>query len=305
MNLHQLRIFHAVARHMSFSAAARELFITQPAVSLQVRALEESLGVKLLDRSTSKLELTEAGDALIRSAVAILNAEDEARRVLAEFRDASKAKLIVGTNTTGGMYLLPRILRAYRVANPNVELVLDIDATDAICDRIHQKMIDIGVVGGPIEDRRMSVEAIVEDEVVLIVSPDHPFAQRTSIALADLKSQRLIVMEPRSRTRVLVERTLRQQGLAIQPAMQLVGTEAVKKAVESNLGIGFVSSFAIEREVRLGDLRRLPIDGLQIARPLVLLHRSSKYLSPAAKRFREFLQAYVAEHTDEYQPPSL
>lgn len=114
--------------------------MTQPAVSLQVRALEKSLGVRLFDRSTRELVLTPAGTALLPSAVAMLNAEDEARRVIDELRGANKGKLIIGTNTTGGMYLLPQILRAFRASSPDIEIVLDIDATDAICEELETLM---------------------------------------------------------------------------------------------------------------------------------------------------------------------
>ena len=295
MNLHQLRVFYAVTQHRSFSAAARALFMSQPAVSQQVRALEASLGVLLFDRSATPLALTEAGRALLASATAILHAEDEARRAIAEIRDASKAKLIVGANTTGGMYLLPRILRAFRAAQPSVELVLDIDATDAICERIHAALIDLALVGGPVDDRRLNAEPVVTDEVVLIASPDHPRAAAGSLTLTELARERLIVPEPRSRTRQAVERVLRQVGLRPQPAMELVGTEAVKKAVEANLGVAFVSAYAIEHEVRGGVLCRLAVEGLRLQRPLELVHRSTKYLTPAARRFRQFVRAYLAE----------
>ncbi|HEY8476506.1 MAG TPA: LysR substrate-binding domain-containing protein [Chloroflexota bacterium] len=296
LNLHQLRIFYSVAQHRSFSAAARALFMTQPAVSLQVRALEKSLGVKLFDRSARKLELTSAGEALFRSAGAILHAEDEALRVIAELRDASKAKLLVGTNTTGGMYVLPRILRAFRAAYPEVKLVLDIDATDIICERINEKILDLGVVGGPLVDRRLTVESIVDDEVVLIASPDNPLAAKGRITPPDLVGQPLIVPEPRSRTRQVVEQSLREVGLSVRPAMQLVGTEAVKKAVEANLGVAFVSVYATECEVAQGTLRVIPVEGLRIRRPLVLVYRSTKFLTPSAKRFRHFVRSYAVQH---------
>ncbi|MBI4493088.1 MAG: LysR family transcriptional regulator [Chloroflexi bacterium] len=294
MNLHQLRIFYTVTQAMSFSAAARELFMSQPSVSLQVRALERSLGVKLFERSTGRLQLTQAGEALLESAAAMLHAEDEARRAIDELRGANRGKLLIGTNTTGGMYLLPRILRAFRATNPGIELVLDIDATDHICERVNQNVLDLGFVGGPIEDRRLTVEPIVDDEVVLIASPDNPLARQGRVSLQKLAGQRLVVQEPRSRTRLLVERRLREAGLSLRPAMQLVGTEAVKKAVEANLGVAFVSGYAIQRELGCGDLRRLEVEELAIVRQLELIHRARKYLTPADGRLRDFIRAYAA-----------
>jgi DNA-binding transcriptional LysR family regulator len=296
MNLHQLRIFAAVAHRMSFSAAARDLFMTQPAVSLQVRALENSLQVKLFDRSGSRLALTPAGEALLRSATTMLNAEAEARRAIDELREASKGTLVVGTNTTGGMYLLPRLLRAFRVANPEVEIVLDIDATDVICERVNERLLDLGFVGGPVEDHRLTVEPIADDAIVLIASPDNPLAQGGPLRLDDLATQRFVVQEPRSRTRLLVERRLREAGLNLRPAIQLTGTEAVKKAVEANLGVAFVSAYAIELELVHDRLRRLEVEHLAIARSIELIHPSRKYLTPALERFLRFVRAFAAAH---------
>lgn len=297
MNLHQLRIFYTVVQTGSFSGAARELFMSQPSVSLQVRALEKGLGVKLFDRPSggAALRLTPAGEALLRSAEPMLSAEDEARRTIDELRGASHGKLLVGTNTTGGMYLLPRILRQFRTVHPDLEIVLDIDTTDAICERVNQSVLDLGFVGGPVEDKRLTIEPIILDQVALIASPDNPAATSGRITLLELANQRLIVAEPRSRTRLLVEQRLREVGMPARPAMQLVGTEAVKKAVESNLGMAFVSSFAIDLEVTHGRLVRVEPEGLAIVRHLELVHRAHKFLSPATRQLIQFMRTYVAE----------
>lgn len=296
MNLHQLRIFHAVAQRMSFSAAAERLFLTQPAVSLQVRALERSLGVRLFDRSGGRLALTPAGEALLRSATTILNAEGEARRAIDELKGASAGRLIVAANTTGGMYFVPRLLAAFRAEAPKVQLELEVDATDRICERVAQGTVDIGFVGGPVDDRRLTVEPIAEDRLVLVAAPGHPVAAsgRPRITAADLAAEALIVPEAASRTRMLVERRLREAGLPFRPAAQMVGTEAVKKAVEANLGVAFVSRFAVEAELALGRLAALEVDGLAIVRPIVMIYRSERYFTPAAARFREFVLARAA-----------
>lgn len=295
MNLHQLRIFRAVAERMSFSGAAESLYLTQPAVSLQVRALERSLGVRLFDRTGGRLALTPAGEALLRSATTILNAEDEARRVLDELRGASAGRLIVAANTTGGMYLVPRLIAAFRAEAPKVQIDLDVDATDRICERVAQGTVDLGFVGGPIEDGRLAVEPVADDRLVLVASPLHPLAaRRRRIGLERLAAEPLIVPEVASRTRMLVERRLREAGLPFRPAAQMVGTEAVKKAVESNLGVAFVSSFAVEGELALGRLVRLEVEGLAIVRPIVMVHRSERYFTPAAQRFRAFVRARAA-----------
>ncbi|MGH7847956.1 MAG: LysR substrate-binding domain-containing protein [Candidatus Binatia bacterium] len=296
MNLRQLEIFYAVAQRLNMSAAAADLRLTQPAVSLQIKSLEKNLGIRLLDRSGAKLRLTEAGDVLYRCAVSVLHAKDEALRSIAELGAATKGKLVLGANITGGMYLLPRIVRNFKESHPKTEVVFEIESTDRICERVLQSALDMGVVGGPTEDRRLGVEVICPDPIVMIVSATHPLADRRAIAVRELNNQACILPAHGSRTRQLVEKKLREAGAAPQVVMQLVGTEAVKKAVEANLGVGFVSGYAVERECFLGELKIVKLKGLELTRNMELIYRRQKYFSPVAQRFREFVHTYAQEH---------
>lgn len=292
INLHQLRIFYVTAEHMSFTAAAERLYMTQPAVSMQVKALEKQLGVKLFERVSNQLALTEIGRALFQSAAAVLHAEDVALQVLEEMKGTSKGRLTLGTNTTGGMYVLPPILRAFKENHPAFHIVLQIDATDRIADRIAQNIVDIGFVGGPLQDGRFSTETIFQDELVPIVSPSHPLAHASG-SLEDLAQQPFIVPEMGSRTRRIIERTFKEAGYDIQVAMQMPGTEAVKKAVEANLGVAVVSRYAVLREARLGALCIPQVEGFPLWRPLEMVYRKQRYFSPAATEFRNFVRRYA------------
>jgi DNA-binding transcriptional LysR family regulator len=296
LNLHQLEIFHMVAQRLSISAAAAELRLTQPAVSLQIKSLEKNLGARLLDRSGAKLRLTQAGEALYRCAVSVLHAKDEALRSIAELTAATQGKLILGANITGGMYLLPRIVRSFKEVYPQIEVIFEIESTDRICERVLQSALDMGVVGGPTEDRRLGVEAICPDPIAMIVSPAHPLAARQSISVRELNGQACILPAQGSRTRQLVERKLRNAGASPHVIMQLFGTEAVKKAVEANLGVGFVSGYAIERECMLNELKVIRLKGVELVRNMELIYRKQKYFSPVAQRFREFVHSYAREH---------
>jgi DNA-binding transcriptional LysR family regulator len=296
VNFHQLEIFYAVVQRQSITAAAADLHLTQPAVSLQIKALEKDLGLPLLERGGSKLRLTQAGEALYRCAVSILHAKDEAQRAISELSAATKGKLILGANTTGGMYLLPRIVREFKELYPQTEVIFEIESTERIYERILQNVLDMGLVGGPTEDRRFGVEPICVDHVVLIVASSHPFARVPRIPLKGLENQPCIVPVQGSRTRQFVERKLKEAGITLRVAMQLHGTEAVKKAVEANLGIGFVSRFAVEREHALGDLKVVPIERFELTRHMELIYRKQKYFSPVAQRFREFVHSYAQEH---------
>jgi len=296
MNLHHLRIFYTVAQRQSVTAAAADLLLSQPGVSLQLKALEKELGCPLFERGGPKLRLTQAGEVLYRSAVSILSAKDEAERAITELRDGTRGRLILGAGTTGGMYVLPRIVQAYRRKWPETEIVFHIGTTDQILEKLLQNVLDMGVVGGPIEDRRFVAEPICTDELVLIAAPSHPVASLGKVTLKDLGGVPFVVPEAGSRTRQLVERRLREAGVPLRIAMQLPGTEGVKRAVEAGLGIGMVSRYAVEAEFLAGVLRQIPFEDWGLTRSMNLVFRNQKYFSPVGERFREFAKSYGAEH---------
>jgi DNA-binding transcriptional LysR family regulator len=296
VNLHHLRIFYAVAQRLSITTAADELLLSQPAVSLQIKALEREVGLPLFERGGAKLRLTQAGEMLYRSAASILHAKDEAERAIAELRDGTRGRLLLGAGATGGMYVLPRILQAYKRLWPDTEIHLQIGSTDQLLDRVVQNALDVVLVGGPIEDRRFAVEPICADELALIAAPSHPIASLGKVTLRDVAAAPFIVPEGGSRTRVLVERRFREAGVPLRIAMQLPGTEGVKRAVEAGLGVGMVSGYAVEAECATGVLRRVPIEGWTVVRTMNLVYRSQKYFSPVGERFREFARAFGAEH---------
>jgi DNA-binding transcriptional LysR family regulator len=298
MNLHHLRIFYAVAQRRSVTGAAADLLLSQPAVSLQLKALEKELGLALFHRGGAKLRLTQAGEVLYRSAVSMLHAKDEVERALAELRGGTKGRLILGAGTTGGMYVLPRIVRAYKSDWPETEILLHVGTTDQILEKLLQNVLDMALVGGPIDDRRLLVEPICADELVLIAAPSHPIASLAKVTLKDLGGMPFIVPEAGSRTRQLVERRLRDAGVPLVISMQLPGTEGVKRAVEGGLGIGMVSRYAVENECLAGVLTRVPIEGFRLTRTMDLVARAQKYFSPVALRFREFARAYGALRLD-------
>jgi DNA-binding transcriptional LysR family regulator len=299
MNTRQLQVFATVARHMSFSIAAEELMMSQPAVSQQVRALEHELDAKLFEWTGQRLYLTEAGEAIRGHVDAILNRSVDLEQTLAEFRGPSRGRLALGANTTGGMYVLPAIARAFRDQYPDAELTLQIESTNRIVDRVMQNFIDIAVVTGPLVDERLTITDLYEDELFLIASPRHQFADRDSVTTEDLAAARWVFYSPDSRTRALVQRAFEELGLKLTPAMQLTTTEAVKKAVEANLGVAMVSRFAVERELKLGELIRVPVQNLEIERPIHALYRKDKRLSPTATRFFEFAADFASAAVDD------
>jgi DNA-binding transcriptional LysR family regulator len=296
MNFHQVRIFCTVVEHGSYTKAADALFMTQPAVSLQIQALEKSLQVKLLERVKGKLTVTEAGKALYQCALPMLNAEQEAERVLAELRGVARGRLVIGANTTGGMYLIPPLLASYKDLFPDSDLLLQIDATDRLIERVRQGVIDLGFACGTIAQAGMTVEIIGRDSLTLILSPRHPLASQPFLTLEQVVALPFIVPESISRTRQLIEQTMRERGYTLKIAMHLQGTEPVKKAVESYLGAAIVSSAAVEREVAAGTLRALPITDLELTRPVIMFYRQGKYFGPMAQRFMAHARQFTFPH---------
>ncbi|HEX6817077.1 MAG TPA: LysR substrate-binding domain-containing protein, partial [Ktedonobacterales bacterium] len=283
MNLHQLRIFCSVVEHSSYTKAAETLCMTQPAVSLQVHALERSLHVKLLERVNQQLVVTEAGQALYQCALPMLNAEAEAERVLAELRGAARGRLVIAANTTGGMYIVPPLLASYKEQHPESELLLQIDAIDRLIERARLGVIDLGFACGTISQPELTVEIIGTDTLTLILSPLHPFASRPSLTLEQVAALPFVVPESTSRTRQFIEQVMRERGYSLKIAMYFQGTEPVKKAVESNLGAAIVSGAAVSRDIAAGALCSVPISDLQLTRPFVMFYRQGKYFGPLGR----------------------
>jgi len=294
MNLHQLRIFCSVVEHGSHTKAAEALFMTQPAVSLQVRALERSLQVKLLEHFNQQIIVTEAGQALYQCAIPMLNAESEAERVLTELKGAARGRLVVAANTTGGMYIIPPLLDSYKEQHPESELLLQIDATDRLIERTRQGIIDLAFACGTIIQPELTIESIGMDTLTLILSSRHPLASRPSLSLDQVATLPFIVPESISRTRQFIEQIMRERGYTLKIVMHFQGTEPVKKAVESNLGVAIVSRAAIVREVEAGILRAMPIADLELSRPFVMFYRQGKYFGPLARDFMAYMRTCAA-----------
>jgi DNA-binding transcriptional LysR family regulator len=288
---------------MSFSIAAEELMMSQPAVSQQVRALEQHLDAKLFEWTGQRLFLTDAGAAIREHVEVILAHNLEIEQTLSELRGPTRGRLALGANTTGGMYVLPAIARSFGELYPDAELTLQIEPTNRIVDRVMQNFIDVAVVTGPLADERLTIIDLYLDELFLIASPEHPFAAGGAISAAEAAAARWVSYTPDSRTRALVQRAFEGLGLKLTVAMQLASTEAVKKAVEANLGVAMVSRYAVERELKLGELVQVPLSGLAIERPIHAFHRKDKRLTPVAVRFFEFAAGHASSAAAPLVPP--
>jgi DNA-binding transcriptional LysR family regulator len=260
---------------------------------MQLKALESDLKVTLYERHQGQIVLTDAGNLLLRYAETILDAEEEATKEIANLRGELLGRLRIGTNVTGGMYVVPSCIREYLKLHPEVEVALAIDTSPRIMDSVLQGTLDIGVIGGPVDRTRFDAVEVGIDELVLICSPDHLFTAGTSIRLQRLTEQSLIFPGIGSRSRWLLESMLRDRGMPIKAALTMSGTEEVKKAVEANLGVGFVSRYAVKRELRDGTLETLPIEDFRVQRTVDLFWRKGTNMPELARPFVEISREHL------------
>lgn len=290
MNFEQLRSFHAVATEGGFSRAAESIFLTQSTVSMQVKALERELGVRLFERLGRRVLLTQEGKSMLAYASRILTQAEAARRTMAAFRGLDSGELVVGASLTIGNYLLPELFGAFRRSHPGVRLVLDIAPTHRIAEQVAGGTLDLGLVEADVSDPELETRPFHTDELVLIVPPGHRWAERWWVAVGDLPEEPFLEREPGSGTREIVQGRLAEQGVRVEPALELGSPEALKRAVRAGLGVAIVSRATVDLELQYGALKAVQVRGLRLTRPfLTLLHRD-KHLSPVLSAFLELLQ---------------
>jgi len=267
----RLRVFRCVAQLLNFRKAAEELNMTQPAVSLQIKALEEELDLQLFNRAGGRIALTPAGATLLSYVERVDLLLAEAEDALCLFRGELRGVISVGASLTVAQYILPLLLGQFLREHPGVHMSVLSRNTEQIVESVAARHSSLGFIEGPARRRDVRVEPILQDEMVLIVPSGHPWDQSQPIALHDLCSVPLLTRERGSGSRHVVELALAKAGLPVRNLRVLVEldtTEAIKAAVESGLGVGFVSSWSIRKELRLGTLRTVKVVDLQIPRDI-------------------------------------
>ncbi len=291
MDTRQLAAFCAVVDRQSFSKAAERLGVTQPAVSLQVRGLEERLGQKLLDRSGRRVEPTEAGRRLYRSAQRMLQLEAQLLEDVAALDEGTlTGTFSLGASTGPGAHLVPLLLCEFQRAHPDLRVALSIADTHAVIERVAERGLELGIVGARSRHRALVFEPLARDEIVLAVAPDHPCAGG-EIGLEDLRSEALIVMQEGAGVRQVVEEELRRAGLRLrelEPKLELGLQESVKSAVAAGFGVTFISRTAVEGELAAGTLGAARVAGLDPSRQLYVVRPKGRPPTRAAEAFLSF-----------------
>ncbi|MEG9437616.1 LysR family transcriptional regulator [Edaphobacter sp. HDX4] len=302
----RLKVFRTVAEVMSFRKAAEVLHLSQPAVSQQIRTLEQEAGVQLFDRAGgnargTQIALTEAGRILLQYAQRVAALMAEAEGAIAALNHEISGELKLGASTTIAQYLLPRILGAFLKQYPHVRLSLISGNTEQIAEAAASGRVALGMIEGPAMRRDLKTELMAPDELVLVVNPTHEWAQRKApIPPAELVTVPLLMRERGSGSRRVVERALKALGTSLKTleiAMELDSTEAILSAVEAGLGVGFVSRWAVRRSVRLGTLRVVQVADLKIMREFRFAWAAGVELTGPVAAFQPFAKAAAAPHS--------
>ncbi|AKX94695.1 HTH-type transcriptional regulator CysL [Moorella thermoacetica] len=288
----QLLTFKAVAEQKSFSRAARVLHLTQPAISLHIQSLEEYFGTRLLDRNNRQVTLTEAGRVLYNYALELSRLYDEVKKALADISGKVKGNLVVGATLTIGEYFLPSIAGEFKRQYPDVEITLRIANTQEIICRTLDGELDLALIEGQAKHPNLIQEDLFQDELVLIIHPEHRWAGRREITPEELREEPLILREEGSGTRQITEAGLRKAGLelsTLKVVMELGSTQAIKEAVEAGLGVAIISRLAIKKEIRYNLLREVRLQGIDFRRTFHIAYNRHKFRSAAAEAFLAFL----------------
>ena len=291
MNVAQLRTFVAVVEKGSFSEAARALEISQPAVTMQVQALEAALATTLLDRRYRRVDLTESGRALLPHAKRILEQLDEAREEISSLSGSVSGQLTISASTTPGDYIVPRLLGGFAAEYPEVSVSIDVHDTSEVIDAIEAGRAQLGVTGAVVKGARVNSEQFGTDDLILICPPDSPLATRKRVALSSLSEEPWVQREQGSGTRQVAESLLASSGLdpqELKVVVELGSGEAIVSAIEGGLGVAIVSRHVAAKAIRLGSVAQVDCVELPMSRPLyVVLPKRTP--TRAAEAFREYL----------------
>ncbi|MGD8784643.1 MAG: LysR family transcriptional regulator [Thioalkalispiraceae bacterium] len=292
----QLKVFEAVARHLSFTQAAQELHLTQPAVSMQIKQLEEAAGLPLFEQLGKKVYLTEAGNEMYHYCRNIASQLSEVEEVLEQLKGVRRGHLDISVASTAN-YFATRLLAAFVHEFPDVTFSLDVSNRETLLRQLELNEKDLVIMGRPPAEMNLDTDVFMENPLVVIASPSHPLAGKKNLSLAELENESFVVRERGSGTRIAMQRFFTERGIELKTGMEMTSNEAIKQAVEAGLGLGIVSVHTLALELETKRLVILDVKEFPILRHWYLVHRHGKRLSPVAEAFRQ----YVLENADNLQ----
>lgn len=285
MHVENFKIFSDLVESQSFSRAAKLNGITQSAVSQQLRAMEKHFNLLIVDRSQKQFRLTREGSKLYDSAKEILHLYDKLVSELQEMKKVISGTIHISTIYSIGLHELPPYITQFLIDFPSVNVRIEYRRSNLVYEDILQNAVDLGLVAYPTKMRQLEIIPFIEDQMMVIVNPNHPLAGQTEIDVKDLKNHKFIAFDPDIPTRKATDQLFKEHKMEIEPTMEFDNIETVKRAVEINAGFGVVPQATIKQEVSQGLLKALPIKGRPITRPLAIIHRKGRVLTPAMKKF--------------------
>jgi len=290
VNFHQLEVFCAVARRLNFSQAAEELYISQPAVSKQVKELERTLGVSLFLRDGKRIHLTDAGRLVYDYAGRAFALVEEMARALAELEGPERGYLRLAATPVPGTYLLPRVMAAFQERYPAAELYLEVSNRTAVTRQVLEQQADLGFIESEVAPEHVHWQPFASNAIVLVASPTHPLSPAEEIKPGELHQQSIVLSERGSATREIVERELERLGVKPARTLAINDIEAIKQAAAARLGLAFLPKVCVEAELSRGALRQLRVRGLSLQTQLGFISAKGRRLPSTALAFVALLR---------------
>jgi DNA-binding transcriptional LysR family regulator len=290
----RLQVFHTVARLLSFTKAAEHLHMTQPAVTFQVRQLEEHFNTRMFDRTHNRISLTDAGQVVLEYADKIFEQYGQMESAVKEMTGEMNGSLTIGASTTIAEYMLPSLLGDFKEKYPEIKVNLKVSNSDGIVSMVENNTIDLGVVEAPVNNKNLLVEACRTDQLVAIAPPNHPLSKRKSVKMEDVLNYAFICREEGSGTREVISEYVGRvdtTGNGLNVSMELGSPEAVKGAVEAGMGISVVSKATIQKELRLKTLVAIPLTP-PLERPFSFVHQKQKFRHQVIDKLLDFARSY-------------
>jgi DNA-binding transcriptional LysR family regulator len=288
LTLRQLQVFESAATHLNFSVTAKQLFLSQPAVSMQIKQLEENIGLPLFEQIGKKVFLTEAGRELFHYSRNITQQLGEMEAVFDEMKGLEHGKLTISVVNTAN-YFTPRLLATFCRRHPNINVILQVANRDAVLKQLADNSTDLAILGQPPEGLDIIAKPFLDNPLVVIAAPDHPLAKLKRVKFARLAEETFLSREQGSGTRSAMERVFAQHKIQPHISMEMETNEAIKQAVHAGMGLGILSLHSIELELETKRIAMLNVENFPLMRNWFVAHRSNKRLSSAALAFKEFL----------------
>lgn len=284
----QLKVFEAVARNLSYTQAAKELYLTQPAVSMQIKQLEDNVGLPLLEQVGKKIFLTEAGREMYHYARSIARELDEADEIIERLKGLESGRLEITVATTANAFAT-RMLAMFKQRYQGVTISLDVTNRETLLRQLAENEKDIAIMGRPPESNELLAESFADNPLVVVAAPSHPLAGKKAIPLKALQHETFVVREQGSGTRTAMQRFFDEHNMEITSSLEMNENEAIKQAVQAGMGLGIVSLHTLELELETGRLVILDVEDFPIMRHWYLVHLQNKRLPPMVQAFKDFV----------------